>query len=48
MFQNDQAMAHMATTITKLLEELNINVIEWYPKGADLGPIKLFFGEIQR
>jgi hypothetical protein len=30
------------------LEEDNINVIEWPPKGADLSPIELFFGEIQR
>jgi hypothetical protein len=30
------------------LEEYNINVIESPPKGADLNPIELYFGEIQR
>jgi transposase len=48
MFQHDQARAHMATATRELLEEYNINVIEWSPKGADLNPIELCFGEIQR
>ncbi len=48
MFQHDQARAHMATATKDLLEEYNINVIEWSPKGADLNPIELCFGEIQR
>jgi transposase len=48
MFQHDQARAHMATETRELLEEYNINVIEWPPKGADLNPIELCFGEIQR
>jgi hypothetical protein len=48
MFQHDQAKAHMATAITELLEEFNINVIEWPPKVSDLSPIMLCFGEIQR
>jgi hypothetical protein len=38
----------MATATKDLLEEYNINVIEWPPKGADLNPIVLCFGEIQR
>ncbi len=48
VFQHDQARAHMATATTELLEEYNFNVIEWPPKGADLNPIELCFGEIQR
>jgi tRNA A37 threonylcarbamoyladenosine biosynthesis protein TsaE len=36
----------MATTTTELLEEYNINVIEWPQKGADLIPIENCFGEI--
>jgi transposase len=48
MFQHDQARAHMATAIKDLLEEFNVNIIEWPPKGADLNPIELCFGEIQR
>jgi hypothetical protein len=38
----------MATATRELLEEYNINVIEWPAKGADLNPIELYFGEIQR
>jgi transposase len=48
MFQHNQARAHMATAITELLEEYNINFIEWPPKGADLSPIEFCFGAIQR
>ncbi len=48
MFQHDQARAHMATATKDLLEEYNINVIEWPPKRADLNLIELCFGEIQR
>jgi hypothetical protein len=29
MFQHDQARAHMETATTELLEEYNINFIEW-------------------
>jgi hypothetical protein len=45
MFQHDQAMAHMATETRELLEEYNINFIEW-PR-ANLSPTKVYFGEIQ-
>jgi hypothetical protein len=38
----------MATVTTKLFKEYNINLIDWPPKGADLNPIELCFGEIQR
>ncbi len=48
MFQHDQARAHMATPNKDLLDEYNINVIQWSPKGTDLNPIELCFGEIQR
>jgi hypothetical protein len=48
MFQHDQARAHMVTATRELLEEYNVNVIKWPPKGADLSPIELCFVEIQR
>lgn len=48
MFQHDQAAAHMATATYNLLDEHEVNVIEWPPKGADLSPIEPCFGEIQR
>jgi transposase len=38
----------MATANRELLEENNINVIEWSPKGVDLNPIELCFDEIRR
>jgi hypothetical protein len=38
----------MATATRELLEEHDINVIDWPPKGADLSPIEACFGEIQR
>jgi hypothetical protein len=38
----------MATATKDLLEEYNINVIEWPPKRSDLNLIELCFGEIQR
>jgi hypothetical protein len=38
----------MATATKDLLEEYNINFIEWPHKGADFNPIELCFGEIQR
>ncbi len=47
MFQHDQTRAHIATASRELLEEYNINVIEWPPKGADLNHLELCFGEIQ-
>jgi hypothetical protein len=48
MFQHDQDRAQMATTTRELLKEYNIKVIERPPKGADLNPIQLCFGQIQR
>jgi hypothetical protein len=48
VFQHDQARAHTETATTQLLEENNINFIEWPLKGADLSPIELCFGEIQQ
>jgi hypothetical protein len=36
----------MATATRELLEEYNINAIEWPPKGADLSSIELCFVEI--
>jgi hypothetical protein len=38
----------MTTATRELLEEYNIDVIEWPPKGADLNSIELCFREIQR
>jgi hypothetical protein len=49
MSQHGQSSrAHMVTATTKLLEEYNICFIEWLSKGADLSPIELCFGEMQR
>ncbi len=38
----------LATSTTELLQEFNINFIEWSPKGAELNQIELRFGETQR
>ncbi len=48
IFQHNQTRVHMETAIKDLLEEYNINVIEWPPIGADLNPIELCFGDIER
>ncbi len=48
MFQHDQGRSHIARKTTELLEEFDINFIDCTPKGADLSPIELYFGEIQR
>ncbi|KAL4478922.1 hypothetical protein ABPG72_019359 [Tetrahymena utriculariae] len=47
-FQQDLARAHQAKETLDLLEKHSINIAEWPPKGADLSPIELCFGEIQR
>ncbi len=41
MFQLDQARVHIATANTEILEEYNINFIEWPPTGADLSPYRV-------
>jgi transposase len=38
----------MATATRELLEEHDVHVVEWPPKGADLSPIEACFGEMQR
>ncbi len=37
----------MASETMQLLEDKNVNVIEWPPKGADLSPIEACFREMQ-
>ncbi len=48
MYQHDQARGHMAHATTGLLADHEVNVVEWPPKGADLSPVELCFGEMQR